>query len=343
MRIVIDSFTVSKGGGVAVHIINLLNNFSERNEIIVLIKRDEDSSLFNAKKNVSFKKMPFYNKFTRLLYEQILIPLYAFYIKADAIYLPKQYAPILRTAKIVTTVHDFIPDKKSGGESLCARIYWKLQYNLIKMKSDNLIFYTKEAALKYKKRFRNLSKKRYAIIQNGFDSYSRRENQKQKYILIPSTLKKRKNIETAVELGLMIRKNFPDKTIAVIGRTDLKVIEKRIKEKNENVEFLGFVSRDKAEELFNDSFAVLYLSSDEGFGLPIAEAISLDKMVVAADNKLNKSIYKDMPIYYNLQKTVEENADSIIEKLKKGAHYEEKKRTWSQAGKETELFLESIL
>ncbi|HAV93112.1 TPA: hypothetical protein DCW38_08040, partial [candidate division WOR-3 bacterium] len=228
MRIVIDSFTVSKGGGVAVHIINLLNNFSERNEIIVLIKRDEDSSLFNAKKNVSFKKMPFYNKFTRLLYEQILIPLYAFYIKADAIYLPKQYAPILRTAKIVTTVHDFIPDKKSGGESLCARIYWKLQYNLIKMKSDNLIFYTKEAALKYKKRYRNLSKKRYAIIQNGFDSYSRRENQKQKYILIPSTLKKRKNIETAVELGLMIRKNFPDKTIAVIGRTDLKVIEKRI-------------------------------------------------------------------------------------------------------------------
>jgi len=343
MHIIIDCSTISRGGGVAVHIINMLNNFSDKNEIIAFVKNKSDSTLFNIKKNVSFKDMPFYNIFTRIIYEQVIIPLYALQKRVDVIYLPKQYAPLLRTTKIVTTIHDFIPDKKFGGESIFARVYWKIQYNLIKMKSDCIIFYTNMAVKEYKKRFRNLSKKKYGVVLNGFDSYEKKEHQREKYILIPSTIKKRKNTEMAINLALKIQKEFPDKKIVIIGRTDSHIIERRIKEKNGAVEFLGFVEKEKAEELFNDAFVVLYLSTDEGFGLPIAEAIYLDKMVIASDTKINKYLYKNMPIYYNLTDSIEANSIRIIEKLNKGTNYEEKKRTWKQAGSETESLIESIL
>lgn len=343
MRILVDGATISRGGGVAVYVKNIVRNFSSRNEIVVLVKDKKSASFFSDKKNVRTAVMPFHSVFTRIFYEQLIIPVYALVIKADALFLPKQYAPLLRTSKIISTVHDFVPDKRVSGENFLTRIYWSLQYNFIRRRSDGIVFPALLVRDEYEKRFKNLGRKKSAYIPDGFDNYKKRDNQKEEFILIPSTIKKRKNIKLSLELALLMRKDYPDKKIVVFGREDSKKIILDIKKNYKDIEFLGYVSDGRAEQLFNDAFIVLYLSSREGYGLPIAEAISLKKRVVAAKTKLNKSIYTDMPIYYNLERTLKENYPSISNKLKEGVKYEEKTRGWKDAGEETELFIESVV
>ncbi|MGE3062109.1 MAG: glycosyltransferase [bacterium] len=343
MKILVDGATLSKGGGVAVYLENILKNFTERNIIILLVREEKDGLKFKDKKNVECRRMPFYNLLTRLFYEHLLIPLYAFVRGADAIFLPKQYAPLLRTVKIITTIHDFIPDKKESGENLITRIYWSLQYNLISLKSDAIIFPARTVIDEYRNRFKNLNSKKHVFIPDGFDNYEKRAEQKKMYILIPSTIKKRKNIEISLKLANRIKEDYSDKEIVITGRVDSMDIMEKLKKECVKCTLLGYVSKEKMEELFNDAFVILYLSEQEGYGLPIAEAISLGKYVVAAETALNKSIYGDLPIYYNLSESLDKNYEKIMKKLKEGIKYEEKTRTWKEAGRETEIFIESLI
>lgn len=342
MKILVDCATLSKGGGVAVYVEKILGNFSERDSIVILAADGKSAEIFGGRRNFKVKAMKFYSLLTRAFYEQVFIPLYGLIAGADVLFIPKQYAPLLKTVRVVSTLHDFIPEKRESGEDFITRLYWKIQYNMIRMKSDGIIFPAASVMDEYKKRFKGFGGKKVAFIPDGFDSYKKAEGG-EKIILLPSTVKSRKNLHLSLSLAEMIKREHPDKRIVMTGRCDSKSLMERLKRNHPDFEYLGYVDRDRIEELFNNAFVVLFLSAKEGYGLPVAEAISLQKRVIAAKTSLNESIYREMPIYYNLEMTLEENYPAISKKLKEGVKYEEKTRSWKEAAEETEHFIESVV
>ena len=69
-----------------------------------------------------------------------------------------------------------------------------------------------------------------------------------------------------------------------MGHFDERRWKSRYEHKSmESVRFIGYVSKDKIEEMYSSAFALVYPSLYEGFGLPILEAMSLGVPVITSN------------------------------------------------------------
>ncbi|MEO0298234.1 MAG: glycosyltransferase [candidate division WOR-3 bacterium] len=338
MRILVDGTSITKGGGVSTHITMILKNFSDRdNKYIILIDQKKARDIV-GRDDFLYIRVPFFNRVTKFFYEQFVFPFIGLLCKVDLLYMPKQSSTMIKFYKTVSTIHDFIPEKKSSKEDIFTRYYWKIEYNLISKRSDGIIFITKNCMDIYKKRFKNLNSKKNCVIYNGFDTYRKYEKQKEEYILIPSTLKERKNISLALKLAKDLKEFFKDKKILITGRVDDKNLKKTVKD----YEFKGYLPFQEFEKIINDSFVIIYLSKEEGFSLPVAEGLFLGKRVVCMDIPVHREIYKDLPIYYIKDLSYKENLERIVEKIKGEKIYEQKFKSWKECSQETEEFFRNF-
>ncbi|MCK4523489.1 glycosyltransferase [candidate division WOR-3 bacterium] len=338
MKIFIDCTSIERGGGVAHYIRNIVNSMPHNIQVIAAMKKRECFENPNIKQII----IPFYNVFSRIVYEHIIFSIIALVNKCKCFFSPKSYTPILRTMPVITTIHDTIPVSDLSGENWYTRLYWKIQLHSAFKLSSGLIFINEMVRDIAFNDYRMGSRRRNCIIYNGFDTYKKNIG-KEKYILIPGTLKKRKNNILAVKLGIALKSIFTDKEIIITGRNNNKNIEREIKELSTDINIMGYVNNEKMEYLFNNAFVIIYLSSAEGFSLPIAEACYLNKSVICSDIPIHKYIYNDYPIYYNTDKSIENNITHIKEEL---IHYEKREcknqTTWKESSKSTIEFIERI-
>lgn len=335
MKILIDATSVGKGGGVDIHIRSILKNFSKDFEYFILIS-DINSKNLIKRDDFFYIHLKFFNRFTKIFYEQFIFPVIVLFYRIDLLYLPKQNSNLIKFCKIVSTIHDFIPEKKGSKENILTRVYWKFEYHLISRRSDGIIFITKNCMKIYKKRFKNLKRKKYRVVYNGFDTFKRLSTQNEKYILIPSTIKTRKNIELSLKVASDISRFYPDKKIIITGRMDDWKIGKILK----NFDYRGFLDFEEFERIFNETFLVIYLSSDEGFSLPVGESLYLNKRVVCMDISVHRELYGERPIYWSLNLSYEENIKKIVQKLKGEVIDDGKIKRWEESSKRTEEFFE---
>lgn len=66
-----------------------------------------------------------------------------------------------------------------------------------------------------------------------------------------------------------------------------------------NIHHLGFVSDEQLKELYATSYAVVFPSFYEGFGLPVLEALSLRTPVLTSKDSVMESIAEDCGIYFD--------------------------------------------
>lgn len=78
-----------------------------------------------------------------------------------------------------------------------------------------------------------------------------------------------------------------------LAKNDIK--NKRI---NENIYFSSFVSDDELARLYEDCDALIAASVDEGFGLPIIEALSYKKAVIARDIAIFREVGGENALYF---------------------------------------------
>ncbi len=334
MKILANGYSLSLGGGVSHYIENTVKYF--KNSIVLLA----DANI-QFKSNIEIKKIKHINIFTRLFFEHIIIPIIAYREKADIIFSPKSYAPILRLKKSVVMLHDIIPSEKSGGEKWYIRIYWKIQFYTACRFAEGIIFSNEIIKEQVTKKYPFIKNKKTIIIPYGFDNFKKLENTEEKYILIPSTIKKRKNILLALKIAKEIKKSFKDKKIIITGKIENRNILKNI---DKDIKYLGYIEKEQLEKYFNNTFVIIYMSNKEGYSLPIAESIFLNKKIIAMKTKLHMHIYKDYPIYYNIEHDFDKNIQNIINKLKsqqKGVKYE-KIQKWKNTALQTEKFIEKI-
>ena len=130
-----------------------------------------------------------------------------------------------------------------------------------------------------------------------------------KYILHVGTFERRKNLLTLIK-GFKILKDElkVDYKLVLAGSTyingDNKVlleIKKYIKENNlfNSILMPGYIDKKKALYFYNNSLMYVFPSIDEGFGIPLIEALKLKVPVICSDIPILEKL--QLILYYTLK------------------------------------------
>ncbi|MDD5073731.1 MAG: glycosyltransferase family 1 protein [Candidatus Shapirobacteria bacterium] len=145
--------------------------------------------------------------------------------------------------------------------------------------------------------------KRFGLEKNGF-------------ILNNGGIDKRKNLERLIRSLPLVREVYPNIKLVITGNNVSyeKILMGLAKKMgiNKNIIFTGFVSREALWALIKKSSFICYPSEDEGFGLPIIEAIEAKKPIILSNIPVFIEIAGDFGLFIN-KASPQEMAKKIIE------------------------------
>jgi len=257
---------------------------------------------------VKFSFLPL--KILEILFNGIhLIPIENFIGDVDVFHSSDWLEPPTRSAKRVTTIHDFTVYKypetfsQRGGHDIVTNQKRKLFF--VKNYSDRIIAVTqttKNDAIEILK----IPEKKISVVYEAADPfYYKREKigtirVKEKYqvegryILCVGTREPRKNLDRAIMAFAELTSKFPDLNLLIAGKygwgedsAKLKVQSAKLTEK---VKILGFVEKEDLACLYSGAETLVYPSLYEGFGLPILDAMACGCPVITSDRGSMKEI-----------------------------------------------------
>lgn len=138
------------------------------------------------------------------------------------------------------------------------------------------------------------------------------------YFLHIGVLEKRKNLPVLIKAFSIILKTYPQYELVLAGNTSVKkqlndapAIMAAIQEEqlSEKVKLVGYVNRSAAATLYENAFAYVFPSLNEGFGLPLVEAFSFGLPVICSNSSALPEIAADAALLVNMNEA--DNIDNI--------------------------------
>lgn len=130
-----------------------------------------------------------------------------------------------------------------------------------------------------------------------------RDKINENYFLTIGTLEPRKNYEKLISGYDFYRSKGGSNKLKIIGAKGWKTksILKAINDSSyaNDIEWLGYVSREKMIECLKESIALISASIFEGFGLPVLEAMSFSKPLILSKIQVYQEIAEDGALYFD--------------------------------------------
>ena len=255
-----------------------------------------------------------------LVWKQIILPIILLINKVDIVICPDYVAPIICHSKKIVVIHDNLFWKYPKNYPKIWRNYFTKLIQL-GLNSKSIIITTSNYS---KLGLQPLFKKNkiYSVYQSSESFSIQQTNQNgKKYILHVGTFEKRKNLLTLIKAFKKLKEELKvDYKLVLAGSTyingDNKIllkIEKYIKENNlfSNVLMPGYIDKNKALYFYNNSLMYVFPSIDEGFGIPLIEALKLKVPVICSDIPIFREIAHDSVLYFEKQ-----NEINLFERMK---------------------------
>jgi len=259
----------------------------------------------------------------------------------------------VKNVKYIDTVHDFAFLRYPNLYDWKTRLYLNIFHKRSLQNADALICVSyscqKDLELYYPAYLH-----KSIVIHNGFtdfsnvladDSILRRHNIHTTKYLLTVGFHPRKNVKLTVEIFNELNKKFRDIKLVLAGyNEDIKNngFDKIID--NNNIVFTGPVTESELASLYKNSYLFIFLSSYEGFGLPILEAMSCGVPVITCNNSslpevsgYDTSLLADNNSSTDAYKIIEEiltNQDLYM-RLKEHGYKQIKNFSWEKMGDET--------
>ena len=86
----------------------------------------------------------------------------------------------------------------------------------------------------------------------------------------------------------------------LLNNSVLKEIKRFIQKNdlNDSIEITGYLDETKVEYFFSNSVMYIFPSNDEGFGIPIIEAMQFSIPIICSDIEIFKEIARDSVLYF---------------------------------------------
>jgi len=244
-----------------------------------------------------------------LIWKQVILPIKLLLNSADVLICPDYVAPILSPTKKIVVIHDNLFWKYPNNYPFLWRKYF---IRLIKFGvSNNCELVTTS---KYSKNgLKNIFNNKISYIYQSSERviYNDKINITKDYILHIGTFEKRKDLLTLVKAFKLFKDNTNSNLKLVLAGSKNfngnKQVYKEIKRyisKNNLRSFVvmpGYINKRQAIYYFNNAFTYVFPSIDEGFGIPLIEAMRAHIPVICSDIKIFKEIGDDSVIYFKKQ------------------------------------------
>ena len=281
------------------------------------IKKITNNQLFI---NSKFRIIRWIFQMRYLVWKQIILPINLLINKVDIVICPDYVAPIICYSKKIVVIHDNLFWKYPENYSHLWRKYFTklIEYGL---NSNSLIVTTSNYSKKgLESIFTN--NKIIPIYQSSETlSLNERYSNQKKYILHIGTFEKRKDLITLVKGFKNLKDELDlDYKLVLAGSTyingDNKVLLKiqkyLLKHKlYDSVLIPGYIDNSKAMYFFSNALMYVFPSKDEGFGIPLIEALKLKIPVLCSNIPIFKEIAGDSALFFE-----KENELNLSEKMK---------------------------
>ncbi len=189
--------------------------------------------------------------------------------------------------KYIVTVHDLYFMRSPHSYSIKDRLIFYILFPYCLWISDAIIlptnFIKEEFSLYFPQFINKVHITKYGVSDEFKDlGLYRKENN----FLCISSKSNRKNIGNIIDIFSL--PNMKNHHLNIVGH-----IPKSLLNYNRNIRFLGYVSDTRLNKLYNCSEALIYLSSYEGFGFPILEALACNTPVIASNITCMKEVGKN--------------------------------------------------
>ncbi len=308
MKIVIDA-RMYQEAGVGRYISNLINE---------LQKLDQQSEYFILLLKKDFEKLEFQNNFKKVLAdfrwygvsEQIRLPKLLEDLKPDLVHFPHFNVPIFYKRKFVVTIHDLIHQHFSMQRvtthgPLIYKIkqfgYRKIFNNAIKNAEKILV-----PSNFVKKQLINegVNKDKIIVTYEAVDDKilsigNNLSLSKENYIFYVGNAHPHKNVEGLIKAFLNLKFKIKNLKLVLAGHDHY--FWQRIKKEfqNKDIIYKGYVTDEELVTLYKNARCFVMPSFEEGFGIPLLEAMVLSCPVVSSNAGSLPEVGGDAAIYFD--------------------------------------------
>ena len=249
-------------------------------------------------------------QFRYLIWKQIILPIKLLFNSADVLICPDYVAPIFSPTRKIVVIHDNLFWKYPSNYPKVWRRYFIKLINLGLYNNAEIVTTSSYSKRGLKNIFNN-KKITYIYQSSERVYYDDKINRLKNYILHIGTFEKRKDLLTLVKAF----KLFKDKTNSnhklvlagskyINGEKEVyKTIKKYITKNNlvSSIIMPGYIKKKQAIYYYNNAFSYVFPSVDEGFGIPLIEAMRAQVPVICSDIEIFKEIGDDSVIYFKKQ------------------------------------------
>lgn len=138
------------------------------------------------------------------------------------------------------------------------------------------------------------------------------------FLLVVGRLNVRKNLEVALDAAVRSRRVTPERPIVIVGEASGRTPDLpeavRTAVAIDAVRFAGFVTEGQLAWLYQHADLFIFLSLDEGFGIPTLEALQFGAPILASDIPVFREILGDRAHFVN-PRSVDHVANAIAAAL----------------------------
>jgi glycosyltransferase involved in cell wall biosynthesis len=332
MRIVIDA-RMYGGFGIGRYNRNLIANLQKidsSNEYFILLRKED------------FEKEKYTKNFTKVLAdfhwyglaEQVKLPQLIKSLRPDLVHFPHFNIPILYNGPFVVTIHDLIHQhfQLDSATTHGKAVYYvkkkgyELSFSTALKKSKKIITvsdYVKSCLTKEWQVEESKIAKTYEGVDDSFIQNLNRINSKKTldkfritkpYLFYVGNAHPHKNVERLIEAFLEVKKAHSDLQLVLSGKDDFFWERVERQYKNEDIKFTGYVDDLELTSLYREASAYVIPSLEEGFGIPLLEAMICKTPVVCSNAASLPEVAGEAAVYFD-PKNILDMAEKITNVL----------------------------
>jgi len=295
---------IAGAGKYAQKILQYLSEIDKSNQYILFVSEAGRNNFSGLSDNFNFQIAKFNPEkvIERILWEQLVFPFKLIKLKPDIIFTPSVAVPFFAKGRFFTTIHDLAYKIIKSKYSPLRRLYIRLVTTLAAKKSNIIFTVSNFSKREIEKEFK-LKNKKVLVTYNGvgenfYNEYSESVkiefNRKYKlpddYLLYVGAIEPGKNLDKLfLSLAKIIKDEKQDKYLVLTSGIGWKqqqlfnlVTELGIENR---IIRLPYINDEDMPLLYNCASMLIYLSSYEGFGIPVLEAMAAGTPVITSKSE----------------------------------------------------------
>lgn len=330
MRLLIDARSLDdKPSGIGIYVYNMAKSLLEKKNMKIyfvtdILTGDKITELHNegieileygkrVKKTISL--FGYYKFVQRCIHE----------IKPNIFWEANNLVPIKIQnpyGKLMATIHDMFPLQYPGYYEKIYPIYFKYGISQTLKYFDAIIYNSKETQNETIKYFNKAKNKPSIIAYSIVDRLQSINKGDDDSFFYVGNIEKRKGADLLIRAFALYKQKGGKKKLKLAGNIRESAIRELVTQLNEqypnDFTYMGYIGEEEKINTFSSCFAFIFPSIAEGFGVPVIEAMSYNKPILASNLSIFKELVENSITYIDMvgrvpEQQVQNIASSMLE------------------------------